>query len=130
MEKGITVDEADHYSMPLPFNKNKSKLFNNKTLVLSRSMSLKRKFMKNPSYKREYTEFVEDMITRGFAEEVGDQGAFDSEDVWYLPHFGVFHKTKRKMRVVFDCAAKYEGVSLNDCLLKGPDYLNSLIGII
>ena len=128
MDEGITVDEENHYSMPLPFNKNKTRLFNNKSLVLNRSMSLKRKFSRDASYRKEYTDFVEDMITRGFAEEVKDP--CDGDNVWYIPHFGVYHKTKGKLRVVFDCAAKYEGLSLNDCLLKGPDYLNSLIGIL
>ena len=73
---------------------------------------------------------MEDMISRGFAEEVLNPDVVSKKGVWYLPHFGVYHKMKGKLRVVFDCAAKYEGVSLNDTLLKGPDYLNSLIGIL
>ena len=35
-----------------------------------------------------------------------------------------------KVRVVFDCAAQYQGVSLNSQILKGPDYMNNLIGVL
>ena len=31
---------------------------------------------------------------------------------------------------MFDCAAKYCGISLNDRLVKGPDLINSLIGVL
>jgi len=37
--------------------------------------------------------------------------------VWYLPHHAVKHPRKGKVRVVFDCAAKTKGLSLNDDLL-------------
>ena len=50
---------------------------------------------------------------------------------WYLPHHPVFHPQKpEKVRVVFDCSAKYRGTSLNDQLLQGPDLANSLIGVL
>ena len=51
--------------------------------------------------------------------------------MWYLPHHPVLHPLKPdKTRVVFDCSAKYRGISLNDKLLQGPDLTNSLVGVL
>ncbi|XP_078364035.1 uncharacterized protein LOC144648306 [Oculina patagonica] len=50
---------------------------------------------------------------------------------WYLPHFGVYHPKKPdQIRVVFDSSAEYRGVSLNKELLTGPDFMNSLVGVL
>ena len=50
---------------------------------------------------------------------------------WYLPHHAVLNPKKPgKVRVVFDAASKFDGVSLNDNLLTGPELLNNLVGIL
>ena len=43
---------------------------------------------------------------------------------------GVYHPKNKKIRVVFDCTATYQGVSLNNQLLQGPDLTNTLIGVL
>ena len=50
---------------------------------------------------------------------------------WFLPHHAVFKRSNpSKCRVVFDCAAQYKGVSLNDVVLQGPNHLNNLAGVL
>ncbi|KAL6455670.1 hypothetical protein MHYP_G00355210 [Metynnis hypsauchen] len=53
------------------------------------------------------------------------------KECWYLPLFGVYHPKKpEKIRIVFDSSAAYDGVSLNDVLITGPDLNNSLVGLL
>ena len=48
-----------------------------------------------------------------------------------MPHHYVLEPNKpSKIRVVFDAAAKHNNILLNEKLLKGPDLLNSLIGLL
>lgn len=49
---------------------------------------------------------------------------------WYVPHHGIYHPHKPvKIRVVFDCSAKYQGKLLNDLLLSSPNLTNTLLGV-
>lgn len=45
--------------------------------------------------------------------------------------FGVYHPKKPgQNQVVFNSSAQYNGVSLNDVLLTGPDLNNPLLGVL
>ena len=51
-----------------------------------------------------------------------------NNQAYWIPLFSV--KQKGKARIVFDSAAKTNGVCINDTLLQGPDRNNSLRGVI
>lgn len=72
---------------------------------------------------------MEETINKGDAEPAPTTSEGQSE--WYLPHHGIYHPKKPdKLRVVFDGSAKFQGVSLNDTLLTGPDLINPLVGVL
>ncbi|XP_059184653.1 uncharacterized protein LOC131967729 [Centropristis striata] len=122
---------GDHYCIDLPFRQSNPILPNNHCVAEQRLQSLKRKFDKNSQFKEEYVASVNDMLTQGYAEMVpADQLKQSDGKVWYIPHHGVYHPRKGKLRVVFDCGSTYKGTSLNCHLLQGPDLTNSLIGVL
>ncbi len=84
--------------------------------------------MKRTHFRTDYNKFMENMIQKEYAEKVPESEIRGPDGkTWFLPHHGVYHPKKpNKIRVVFDCAAKYQGVSLNDVLLQGPNLMNNL----
>lgn len=132
VKDGIHQKEDGHFEMPLPLKNSKElQLPNNKWMAVKRLQGLKRKLTSNSKFKQDYTTFMEDMIKKGYAERVPEEETNKAEEVWYIPHHGVYHPRKPgKIRVVFDCSAEYEGESLNKHLLHGPDLTNSLVGVL
>lgn len=124
--KTETTIKDGRVTMPLPF-KAKPHNINTKAAALHRFKLLEQKFTRNDKYREQYHKFMKDIITKGEAVPAND----DNDDTWYIPHFGVYHPRKPdKLRVVFDCAAKVGGVSLNDFLLQGPEHMNDLQGML
>ena len=123
--------ENGHYRFQLPFRKEDVAMPNNLSIALQRVRGLKRKLQKNASFHGEYSNFISEVISNGYAEEVSQhQLEATRGKVWYIPHHGVYHPRKHKLRVVFDCGAEYKGVSLNNQLLQGPNLTSSLIGVL
>ena len=103
---------------------------NNKEQAIKRANWQKRKMLRDAKYHTDYTTFVNDVIAKGYAQKVpNESGAARPDKVWHLPHHRIYHPKKPdRIRVVFDCRASFNGVSLNDQLLQGPDLTNSLVG--
>ncbi|XP_051792767.1 uncharacterized protein LOC127530320 [Acanthochromis polyacanthus] len=129
LKDSIQKNTSGHYEMPLPF-KERPHLPDNKQLAVVRLNHLKRKLLKNETYKEHYMKFMSEVIGKGDAEEVHHEGK-EGERWYIIPHHGVYHSKKPdKLRVVFDCSAKHRGVSLNNHLLSGPDMINNLAGVL
>ena len=117
-----------HYQVALPWRTGAPQLKNNYEQARVRLSYLKRRLMKDSSLKSSYVDAVSSYTSQGHAEQVEPE--LESDTKWYLPHHPVLHPHKPKIRVVFDCGAEFAGNSLNSQLLKGPDFLSSLIGVL
>ena len=131
MTDGIKQGEDGHFQMPLPLKDDKISMPNNKTVAMQRLRGLKARLVRNEAYRRDYTGFMEASLAKGYAEKVpSEELKLNDGRVWYIPHHGVYHPQKKKIRIVFDCSAEFQGHVLNSHLLQGPDLTNCLTGIL
>ena len=134
MDKGIHKNEKGNWEMPLPFRSHNVSMPNNKHYAAKRLNGLLRTFKRKPKMEKDYLEFMGKMLDKGHAVPVPDEEISSKQgsgQLWYLPHFGVYHPKKPdQIRVVFDSSAGCQGKSLNQELLTGPDLMNSLIGVL
>lgn len=122
-----------HYQLGLPWRHKSVNLPNNREFAFGRLRYLKKRFQRDPHLFEKYRDTINGYVSSGYARRVpcSEQENVKDSPVWYLPHHPVFHPQKPgKARVVFDCAAKFKGTSLNDQLLQGPDLTNGLLGVI
>ena len=88
--------------------------------------------LRDSQYCSDCVAFVNDIIAKGYAQRVPIELLTPTPGkVWYLSHHGVYHpKNPGKIWVVFNCSAKFQGISLDDCLMQGPDLTNSLVCVL
>ncbi|XP_052233135.1 uncharacterized protein LOC127845995 [Dreissena polymorpha] len=125
-----TIDMRDgHWTAPLPLKNPQKKLPNNKLSVYKRATSLRASLQKNPVKQKQTHKFMQQILDSGAAEEAPPLN--EDTERWYLPFFGVYHPRKpNKVRGVFDSSAVFDGNSLNNILLTGPNCTNSLLGVL
>ena len=120
-----------HYQTALPFRQQEVNMPNNRPQAEHCPAQLKRRLLKKSQLQDDYKAFVDNLIKRGYARQVPQEqlNRIDGK-VWYIPHHGVYHPRKpNKIRVVFNCSARYRGTSLNERLLHWPDLTNTLVAV-
>ena len=92
---------------------------------------LKKKLERDPEFHKQYSSVMNNYQAEGSSRGVPNEDVPTLKPIWYLPYHAVWHPRKpSEPKVVFDCASKSAGVSLNDQLLQGPENTSSLIGVI
>jgi len=93
---------------------------------------LRRRLERDPKLMATYKAGMEDLLVKGYAEEVSDSHVSRvNPQCGNLPHHPVLNPHKPdKVRIVFDCAARYGGTSLNDQVHQGPDLTTKLVGVL
>ena len=121
LENGVKKQSDGWYKMPLPLKSDNMCLPNNRQLAVKRWNQLNTVFKKNPKFLPDYQTFMKDLTSQWAERVLADRLEVQDGKINYVPHTGVYHPKKLgQMRVVFDCSAQYNGVSLNDYLLQGP----------
>ncbi|KAL0859420.1 hypothetical protein ABMA27_010599 [Loxostege sticticalis] len=121
--------EDGRYETTLLWKSEEIEMANNFENACNRLLSTEKKIDKDLKLREKYNEQMNALINKGYAEQAPPSSS--EKKTWYLPHFPVLNPMKPgKVRVVHDAAAKTKGMSLNDCLLTGPDLLQSLPGVL
>ena len=125
--------DGDRYVIGLPWKRDPSLLPDNYLLAEKRLGTLERSLSRNPERAELYTKAVKEYVDNQWAVPL-TENELNNEDSpkYYLPHHGVYRpdKPSTPLRVVFDPACKYKGVSLNSFLHKGPCLIGDLYGVL
>ena len=130
-ENGVKKQSDGRYEMPLPLKPDNACLLNNRQLAVKRWNQLNARLKKNPKFFAGYQTFMKNLTSQCAERVPADRLEVQDGKVNYVPHTRVYHlKKPGQIRVVFDCLAQYNGVSLNGYLLQGLDFMNDLLGIL
>ena len=84
MEKEVTMEDG-HYQPPLPFRKRHQHWSNSRVQAKMWLQVLKKRFMKDGNFFKDYSNFMEGLLQKGYAD--GNK--------WYIPNHGVYHQANR-----------------------------------
>ena len=74
-----------------------------------------------------YDKAINAYVEKGFARKLSDEERLVDVEHLFLPHHPVISPHKPLPRVLFDSAAKHEGICLNYLLETGPSLHNDLL---
>ena len=128
-----TYHDGSRYQVGMLWAEDESSLPNNYFSALVQLKSLERRHGKDAELKERYSKTIHEDHSKGYIVNVNKADCFKVSNAreWYLPHHPVVNPHKPgKVRRVLNVAAKFQGHSLNNSLLTGPDLLQSLIHIL
>ena len=95
--------------------------------------SVERRCKKDKEYAKLYSEQMEDMITRKAARKVTEEELRQYKGPkYYIAHHAVSKPESKStpLRIVFNSSQKFQGLSLNCYLAKGPSLMNLIQGVL
>ena len=122
----------NRYKVKLPWKESHSTLPDNDELSQNRLRGLLKRLQHSPDILRQYDAVIREQMDKGNVEVVAEPDIGKAGKVHYIPHHPVIRldKATTKLRVVYDASARSQGPSLNDCLLAGPNFGQSIVDII
>ena len=123
---------GDRYQAGMLWKRPDVEFPDNRAMAERRLTSTEKVLRRDHFLAEKYKEIIDGYVTKGFARKLTpEEAAIPVKKQWFLPRHPVLNPNKPgKVRMVMVARAKYNGVSLNDELLVGPDLLNNLCGVL
>ncbi|XP_055615232.1 uncharacterized protein LOC129761532 [Toxorhynchites rutilus septentrionalis] len=128
-----TIRVDTHYETGLLWKSDYVELPDSYNMALKRLECLERKMNRNPDLKQALCQQMKEYLLKGYTHRAtnDEMVSADIRRIWYLPLGAVVNPRKPgKVRMIWDARATVNGISLNSVLLKGPDQLTSLPGVL
>jgi hypothetical protein len=121
------------YQLNLPWKKgHRSKVQqpDSSAMALSRAKRFDAKIKREPETFKMVQDAIKEYEKEGFSRRLSPEELVPKEEIprWVFSLHSVTNPGK--VRVTFDAKATTHGTSLNDHLLTGPDFANSLLGVL
>ena len=135
IRSGLIHDEENScWVTSYPWVKDPLTLPDNYTSALGTLKSTERSLLRDPVWATTYCEQMDDLIQRKVVRKL-KQAELNQWDgpFFYISHLAVSNPKSKStpVRIVFNSAQVFQGISLNSYLAKGPDsYRNTLLGIL
>lgn len=127
----ITRNQDGSFNAKFPWKEDSPILPTNYIKCERRTRSMVRRLAATPQLLTTYGNIITEHEARGFIERVDD--AQPTDNAHYIPHHPVKKDSATTpIRIVYDCSfhSSPDAPSLNDCLLVGPPFLNSMCSIL
>ena len=109
------------YEVAIPWKDDEPPLYCKRTTAEDRLYSLEKHLQRRPDVAEKYGQVMEANEAKGYIRKL-EPAEIDDGPSWYLPHFPLGRENRQttEVRIVYDSAARYGGVSLNNTMLPGP----------
>ena len=128
-----TYHDRYRYQVGMFWAEDGSSLPKNYISALDQLKLLKHSLAKDADLKERFTRTIQDDFPKGYIVNFDKVNCWKVNEVcnWYLSHHSIVHHNKPgKFRQVLNCAAKFQGQTLNNLFLTGPDLHQNLIHIL
>jgi hypothetical protein len=121
-----------HIQLPTIWKEGLPKKQNNFEYAKKRLIALLgSKLMTNGTLLKDYDDVFLKWEASDYIERVEDKNPL-RPNVWYWAHFPIVKEEKETTKIcpVFDGAAKFRGICINDYICTGPTVMNELISVV
>ena len=135
IKQGLVYDaDNQQWTASYPWLINPNSLPDNYYATKAALVRLEKSLFQNPVSASAYEKQMQDMIQRNVARKLSQKELND----WIGPSFYISHLAVKSpksastpVRIVFNSSQLFKGISLNNCLAKGPDcYSNGILGLL